>query len=60
MKFSMKGFFSKYDQVHSPVDLVTFTKKVINGKLQFMWSFKYVNHHSISHNLQTLSANNRI
>ena len=34
MKFSIKDFFSKCDQIRMfPADLVTFTEKIVNGKL---------------------------
>ena len=36
MKFSIKDFFSECDQ--SAADLVTFTEKILNGKLQFLYS----------------------
>ena len=35
MKFSIKDFFSKCDQMF-PADLVTFTKEIPNGKLHFL------------------------
>ena len=35
MKFSIKDFFSKF-----PVDLVTFTKEILNRKLHFLRSEK--------------------
>ena len=38
MKFSIKDFFSKCDQMRSPEDLVTFTKEILNGKLHFLCS----------------------
>ena len=31
MKFSIKNFFSKYDQIQSFLDLVTFTEEIFNG-----------------------------
>ena len=40
MNFSIKDFFSKYDQILSfqfPADLVTFTKETPNGKLLVQW-----------------------
>ena len=37
--FCMKDFFSKCDQIlWTPVDLVTFTEEIFNGKLQFLCS----------------------
>ena len=33
MKFSIKNFFSKCDQIRT--DLVTFTEEILNGKLHF-------------------------
>ena len=39
MKFSIKDFSSKCDQIRSFVqDLVTFTGKILNGKLHFFVS----------------------
>ena len=41
MKFSIKDFFSKCDQIRSPqetADLVTFTEEVFNGKFHFLCS----------------------
>ena len=35
MKFSIKDFFSKCDQIQFPADLVTFVEKILNGKLHF-------------------------
>ena len=33
MKFSIKDFFSKYDQIlQKTADLVTFTEEILNGK----------------------------
>ena len=37
MKFSIKDFFSKCDQQET-ADLVTFTEKILNGKLRFLCS----------------------
>ena len=34
MKFSVKDFFNKCDQIRS-VDLVIFTEEIFNGKLHF-------------------------
>ena len=36
MKFSIKNFFSKCDQIKFPADLVTFTKDILNEKLHFL------------------------
>ena len=36
MKFSIKDFFSKCDQIRR--DLVTFTEEILNGKLYFLCS----------------------
>ena len=36
MKFPIKDFFSKCDQIQSPADLVTVTEKILNGKLNFL------------------------
>ena len=33
MKFSIKDFFSKYDQPLFLGDLITFTEEILNGKL---------------------------
>ena len=30
MKFSIKDFFSKYDQIRKTADLVTFTEEILN------------------------------
>ena len=41
MKFSIKDFLSKRDQIHKmreTVDLVTFTEEIINGKFYFLYS----------------------
>ena len=49
MKFSIKDFSSKYDQIRGkleacdlirqfPADLVTFTGEILNGKLHFLYS----------------------
>ena len=39
MKFSIRDFFSKCDQIRSFFpDLVTFTEEILNGKLHFSWS----------------------
>ena len=36
MKFSIKDFFSKCDQIRSfPADLVTFTEEMLKGKFNF-------------------------
>ena len=37
MKFAIKDFFSKCDQICT-VDLVTFTEEILNGKLHFLCS----------------------
>ena len=36
MKFSIKYFFSKYDQIRA--NLVTFTEEILYGKLRFLCS----------------------
>ena len=36
MKFSIKDFFIKCDQIHA--DLVTFTEEILHGKLHFLCS----------------------
>ena len=40
MKFSIKDFFSKCDQIppQKTADLVTFTAEILNGKLHFLCS----------------------
>ena len=39
MKFSIKDFFSKCDQIRmETADLVTFTEEILNGKLRFLCS----------------------
>ena len=35
MKFSIKDFFSKCDQIQETANSVTFTKKTLNEKLYF-------------------------
>ena len=40
MKFSIKDFFSKCDQIRS-ADLVTFTEEILNGKIHFLYSAYY-------------------
>ena len=46
MKFSIKDFFNKCNQIRSflqfPVDLVTFTEEILNGKLHFCAVLKVV------------------
>ena len=43
MKFSIKYFFSKFDQIRrKPVDLVTFTEEIFNKKLHFLCSGGYL------------------
>ena len=37
MKFSIENFFSKYDQIYRPADLVTFTQEILNGKFHFLY-----------------------
>ena len=36
MKFSVKDFFSKCDQIRIPEDLVTFTEEILNEKFHFL------------------------
>ena len=43
MKFSIKDFFNKYDQIRSFADLVTFTAEILNEKLHFLCSANYKN-----------------
>ena len=38
MKFSIKDFCNKYEQIRSFVDLVTFTREIFNGKFYFLCS----------------------
>ena len=38
MKFPIKVFFSKCDQIQCPADMVTFTEEILNGKLLFLCS----------------------
>ena len=40
MKFFIKDFFSKCDQIRSIADLVTFATEIFNGKLHFLYSFE--------------------
>ena len=43
MKFSIKYFFSKFDQIRrKPVALVTFTEEIFNKKLHFLCSGGYL------------------
>ena len=42
MKISIKDFFGKCDQIQLPVDLVTFTEEIRNGKLHFLCSALFV------------------
>ena len=48
MKFSIKDFFSKCDQIRrrpnpqEAADLVTFTEKIRNGKLHFLCSASFI------------------
>ena len=45
IKFSMKDFFSKCDEIRKkPADLVTFTEEILYRKLHFLCSGIYVNH----------------
>ena len=37
MKFPIKDFFSKCDQIRQSTDLVTFTEEIFYGKLHFLW-----------------------
>ena len=39
MKFSIKDFFSKCDQIRkNTTDLITFTEEIVNGELHFLCS----------------------
>ena len=38
MKFSIKDFFSKCDQIYRNLDLVTLIEKILNGKRHFLRS----------------------
>ena len=38
IKFYIKDFFSKCDQIRRPADFVTFTEENLNGKLHFLCS----------------------
>ena len=38
MKFSIKDFVSKCDQIRSPTYLVTLTEEILNGKNYFLCS----------------------
>ena len=45
MKFSIKGFFSKCDQIRRKLlHLVTFTEKILNEKLDFLCSARWDKH----------------
>ena len=41
MKFAIKDFFSKCDQIRRPVDLVTFTEEILNRNLHFFMQCKF-------------------
>ena len=47
MKFSIKDFLSKWDQIQFPADLVKFTEEILNGKLHFLSSASDENYHNI-------------
>ena len=38
VKFSIKNFFSKCDQIRRKLDLVTLTEEILNRKLHFLCS----------------------
>ena len=38
MKFSIKDFFSRCDQIQFAADLVKFTEEILNEKRHFLWS----------------------
>ena len=40
LKFSIKYFFSKCDQIRNFSNLVTFTEEILNGELHFLCSVK--------------------
>ena len=42
MNFSIKGLFSKCDQIRRHADLATFTEAILNGKLHFLCSDTYI------------------
>ena len=35
-KFSIKSFFTKFENPQETADLVTFTQEILNGKLHFL------------------------
>ena len=41
MKYSIKDFFSKCDQIRRKLDLVTLIEEILNGKLHFLCSDTY-------------------
>ena len=41
MKFSIKDFFRKCDQIRRTADLVTFTEEILNGKINLLYREKY-------------------
>ena len=47
MKFSIKDFFSKCDQIRRKL-LVTFTEEILNGKLHFLCSVILITDNTIS------------
>ena len=47
MKFSIKDFFSKCDQIRRfPADLVTFNEETLHGKPHFLCSVWHLNRYS--------------
>ena len=38
MKFSLKDYFTKCDQIRRKLDLVTYTEEILNEKLYFLSS----------------------
>ena len=58
MKFSVKDFFSKCDQIFLTVDLVKFTEKILNRKLHFLCSVSILTHASHKGSLLRGHSNN--
>ena len=53
MKFSVKDFFTKCDQIFRNGDLIIFTEEILNGKLHFLCSVRmYESSYGISHKIR--------
>ena len=56
MKFSIKNFFSKCDQICSFQQLVTFTEEILNGKLHFFVQCLMFSQSIVTRNGKSLSV----